>query len=66
MNKSWGITLTAFILAILAPVLDGPLADYGIIISEKDVEHFLYLMFGIGATGVAAKGGKKLIEKKVE
>ena len=64
MSKSWGVTLTAFILAILAPVLDGPAADYGIDISEKDVEHFLYLMFGIGATGVAAKGGKKLIEKK--
>ena len=64
MTKSWAVTLVAFIMAIAAPIADGPLADYGIIISEKDIEHFLYLMFGIGATGVAAKGGKKLIEKK--
>ena len=64
MTKSWAVTVTAFIVAIAAPIADGPLAEYGIIISEKDIEHFLYLMFGIGATGVAAKGGKKLIERK--
>ena len=64
VSKSWGVTLTAFILAILAPIMDGPLADYGIDISEKDVEHFLYMMLGIGATGVAAGGTKKVIAVK--
>ena len=64
ISKSWAVTLTAFILAIAAPILDGPAADYGIIISEKDLEHFLYLVLGIGATGAAAKRGKKLTEKK--
>ena len=64
VSKSWAVTITAFVCAILAPVVDGPLADYGIEISESDIEHFLYLMLGVGATGAAAKGGKKFIEKK--
>ena len=64
MGKSWAVTLVAFIVAISAPILDGPLANYGIDISEKDLEHFLYLMLGIGATGAAAGGAKKVVEAK--
>ena len=66
VSKSWAVTLVAFIMAVAAPIMDGPLADYGIDITEKDLEHFLYLMLGVGATGVAAGGTKKVMEIKKE
>ena len=61
-SKSWIITIISFILVIAGPLLNDVLAPYGIIITEKELEHFLYAFLGTGALG----GGISLYKKKLQ
>ena len=61
MTKSWKLTLISFIVVMAMPVINGPLVDYGIVITEQELQHFLFVFFGVSAAG----GGMSMYKKRV-
>ena len=61
MTKSWKLTLISFIVVMSMPVVNGPLGEYGIVITEQELQHFLFVFFGVSAAG----GGMSMYKKRV-
>ena len=61
MTKSWKLTLISFIVVMAMPVINGPLVEYGIVITEQELQHFLFVFFGVSAAG----GGMSMYKKRV-
>ena len=51
MTKSWKLTLISFIVVMAMPVVNGPLEEFGITITEQELQHFLFVFFGVSAAG---------------
>ena len=60
MTKSWKLTLISFVVVMAMPVVNGPLAEYGITITEQELQHFLFVFFGVSAAG----GGMSMYKKR--
>lgn len=68
ITKSWKVTLVSFVIALAMPIVNEPLAELGILITEQELTHFLYLLFGvsgIGATTSILKRHESRKEKQV-
>ena len=61
MTKSWKLTLISFIVVMAMPVVNGPLGEFGIVITEQELQHFLLIFFGVSAAG----GGMSMYKKRV-
>lgn len=57
-SKSWKLTLTAILVAIVMNVFAGPLNGLGFIVDEATLTNLVYMALGIGATGAGLKGIK--------
>ena len=66
MTKSWSLTVVMFILVTLLPFANDHLSAYGIVITEEELNHFLYALFGVGAIGGGLSINKKLQDRKKE
>ena len=58
MTKSWAVTLLFTLLTAILPIINEPLAEYGIHITEEELFHYLGalgLTAGIGAGNAALK-----------
>ena len=64
MTKSWKLTLISFIVVMAMPVVNGPLAEYGIAITEQELQHFLFVFLGVSATGGGLSVYKKHEDRK--
>lgn len=62
MTKSWLVTLISFVMALIMPILNDPLSAYGIVITEQELTHFLFVLFGVSGLGV----GKSILNKHTE
>ena len=62
MTKSWAVTLLFTLLTAILPIINEPLAEYGIHITEEELFHYLGalgLTAGIGAGNAALKRKQK-------
>ena len=64
MNKSWKLTTILFICATVLPFINDHLEDYGIVITEEELTHFLTLALASSAAGVANGGIKRVVGAK--
>ena len=64
MTKSWKLTLISFIVVMAMPVVNGPLGEFGIVITEQELQHFLFVFFGVSAAGGGMSAYKKRVENK--
>ena len=59
ISKSWSMTFIAFIIAVGLPMVNEHLEQFGIIITEEELQHFLYVLFGVGAIGGGSAAYKR-------
>ena len=64
MTKSWKLTLITVITALVMPLLNDPLLNHGIHISENELTHLLMLALGVSATGGALSANKTIQARK--
>ena len=64
MTKSWAMTVVSFIMVIIMPLINGPLENAGIVISESELEHFLYVFLGVGTIGAGKAAHTKYVAAK--
>lgn len=58
MNKSWALTLIAFIVAIGTPFINDHLEPHGFIVTPEELDSLLFTFFaaaGIGGLSAATK-----------
>lgn len=66
MTKSWIITLIAFGLSVILPIVDNSLEQFNIIITEAELTHYVTLLLVSGGFGTAASIRKQLTQRKTE
>ena len=51
-------------MVVLMPIINGPLEQAGIVISETELEHFLYVFLGVGGIGATKAAHTKYVQTR--
>lgn len=63
-TNSWKLTAVSFIVAIVLPLVSGPLAEHGIVLTEAQIQNYMYVFFGISGIGAASSAAKRIEKRK--
>ena len=61
MTKSWKLSIGLIVIAAILPMANDYLQPYGIVVTEAELQHYLYLAFGSTAIGAGSSIGKRVV-----